>query len=60
MVEKDYKNLSNNELKLSKLNLENEYEAIKAKIADLEMKLDKIDIEYQKILNEEKIRRTAF
>lgn len=60
MVEKDYKNLSNNELKLSKLNLENEYEAVKAQIAELEQKLDKMDREYQKILNEEKIRRTAF
>lgn len=60
MVEKDYKNLSNNELKLCKLNLENEYEAVKAQIAELEQKLDKMDREYQKIENEEKIRRTAF
>lgn len=42
------------------MNLTNEYEAIKAKITALEEELDKIDQEYTKILNEEKIRRTAF
>lgn len=60
MVAKDCKNLSNNELRLHKMNLTNEYEAIKAKIASLEEELDKIDQEYVKVLNEEKIRRTAF
>ena len=60
MVQKDCKNLSNNELKLYKLSLENEYEAIKAKIAKLEEELDKLDREYEKAENEEKIRRTAF
>lgn len=60
MVQKDYKNMSNNELKLYKLSLENEYEAIKAKILDLETQLDEIDRVYEKIENEEKIRRTAF
>ena len=52
--------MSNNELKLYKLALENEYEAVKAKISALEEELDKLDIEYTKAENEEKIRRTAF
>ena len=60
MVQKDYKNMSNNELKLYKLSLENEYETIKAKILDLETQLDEIDRVYGKVENEEKIRRTAF
>ena len=60
MVHKDCKTLTNNELKLYKLSLENEYEAIKAKILDLETQLDEIDRVYGKIENEEKIRRTAF
>lgn len=49
--------MSNNELKLYKLSLENEYEAIKAKISALEEELDKLDRAYIKIENEEKIRR---
>jgi len=57
MIEKDCKNMSNNELKLYKLSLENEYEAIKAKISALEEELDKLDRAYIKIENEEKIRR---
>ena len=60
MVPKDCKNMSNNELKLYKLSLENEYEAVKAKIVKLEEELDKLDREYEKAENEEKIRRTAF
>ncbi len=60
MIAKDCKNISNSELRLYKLNLENEYEAIKAKIASLEEELDKLDREYAKAENEEKIRRTAF
>ena len=60
MVAKDCKNMSNNELKLYKLSLENEYEAVKAKIAALEEQLDALDREYAKAENEEKIRRTAF
>ena len=60
MVAKDCKNMSNNELKLYKLSLENEYEAVKAKIAALEQQLDDLDREYVKAENEEKIRRTAF
>ena len=60
MVVKDCKNMSNNELKLYKLSLENEYEAVKAKIAALEQQLDDLDREYVKAENEEKIRRTAF
>ncbi len=52
--------MSNNELKLYKLALENEYEAVKAKIAALEEQLDELDREYNKAENEEKIRRTAF
>ena len=60
MIVKDCKKLSNNELKLYKLSLENEYEAVKAKIASLEEQLDGLDREYIKVENEEKIRRTAF
>lgn len=60
MVAKDCKNMSNNELKLYKLSLENEYEAVKAKIAALEQELDELDREYIKAENEENIRRTAF
>ena len=60
MVQKDCKNLTNNELKLYKLSIENEYEAVKAKIMALEEELDKLDREYEKAENEEKIRRTAF
>ena len=60
MIPKDCKNMTNNELKLYKLALENEYEAVKAKIAGLEKQLDELDIEYAKAENEEKIRRTSF
>lgn len=60
MVPKDYKTMTNNELKLYKLSLENEYEATKAKIVALEKELDVLDAEYVKVENEEKIRRTAF
>ena len=51
--------MSNNELKVYKLTLENEYEATKAKIATLEEKLDELDREYIKVENEENIRRTS-
>ena len=57
MLPKNCKDMSNSEIKLYKLNLENEYEAVKAKIAELEKKLDEIDREYIKAENEEKIRR---
>lgn len=60
MIPKDCKKLSNNELKLYKITLENEYEAVKAKIAELEKQLDDLDREYIKAENEEKIRRTSF
>ena len=52
MVPKDCKNMSNNELKLYKLALENEYEAVKAKIAVLEEQLDELDREQQTIERE--------
>lgn len=60
MIQRDCKSMSNNELKLYKLSLENEYEAVKAKIVKLEEELDNLDREYEKVENEEKIRRTAF
>ena len=60
MVPKDCKNMSNNELKLYKLALENEYEAIKAKIFALEEQLDELDREYNKAETEAKIRRRSF
>lgn len=58
MITKDIKNMSNNELKLYKLSLENEYEAIKSKIKNLDERLDSLDREYIKVENEENIRRT--
>lgn len=59
MVPRDVKEMSNNELKVYKLTLQNEYEAVKAKIACLEEQLDQLDREYIKAENEEKIRRTV-
>lgn len=52
--------MSNNELRLYKLNLTNEYEAVKAKIVKLETQLDELDREYIKVETEEKIRRTSY
>lgn len=52
--------MSNNELKLYKLSLTNEYEAIKNKILELEKELDKLDLEYRKVENEENKRRNSF
>jgi hypothetical protein len=60
MVAKDCKTMTNNELKLYKLSLENEYEAVTAKITELEKQLDELSVEYNKAENEEKIRRTSF
>lgn len=60
MVSKDLQNMSNNELRLYKLNLTNEYEAVKAKIVKLETQLDELDREYIKVETEEKIRRTSY
>lgn len=60
MVVKDCKTMTNNELKLYKLSLENEYEAVAAKITELEKQLDELSVEYNKAENEEKIRRTSF
>ena len=51
--------MSNNELKLAKMNLENEFEATRAKIAILEEQLDKLDREYFKVEEEERIRRNG-
>ena len=60
MVPRDCKKMTNNELKLYKLSLENEYEAVKAKINALEDQLDELDREYVKAEREEETRRTAF
>lgn len=60
MKPKDCKNMTNNELRLYKMSLTNEYEAIKSKIASLEKELDDLDREYIKVENEENIRRNAF
>ena len=60
MVAKDWKTMTNNEWKLYKLSLENEYEAVTAKITELEKQLDELSVEYNKAENEEKIRRTSF
>ena len=59
-MEKDCKTLTNNELALYKLSLQNEFEAVKGKIALLEDELDKLDRAYNKVLKEEKARRAEF
>ena len=59
MTNIDWKNMTNNEIKLKKMSLENEYEATKAKITELEKHLDELDREYGRAENEENIRRRA-
>ena len=53
---KDYKRLSNDELKLAKIELENLFEKTKAEIKEQLGFLDTLDREYAKIENEIKIR----
>ena len=60
MVPRDCKKMTNNELKLYKLSLENEFEAVKSQINELENRLDELDREYAKAEREEETRRTAF
>ena len=60
MVPRDCKKMTNNELKLYKLSLENEFEAVKSQINELEDRLDELDREYVKAEREEETRRTAF
>lgn len=60
MVKKDCKTMSNSEIKLYKMTLENDYEATKAKINELMSHLEELDREYIRAEEEEKIRRTTF
>jgi hypothetical protein len=53
---KDYKKLSNDELKLAKIELENLFEKTKAEIKEHLEFLDTLDREYSKVENEIKIR----
>lgn len=52
--------MSNSEIKLYKMTLENDYEATKAKINELMSHLEELDREYIRAEEEEKIRRTTF
>ena len=52
--------MSNSEIKLYKMTLENDYEATKAKINELMGHLEELDREYIRAEEEEKIRRTTF
>lgn len=56
MTFKDYKTLSNNDLKLEKIELENLYEKTKGEIKELVEFLDTLDREYNKLENEINIR----
>ncbi len=53
---KDYKKLSNDELKLAKIELENLFEKTKGEIKEHLEFLDTLDREYSKVENEIKIR----
>lgn len=53
---KDCKTLSNNELKLYKIELENIYEKTKSEIKEKLEFLDTLDVEYNNIESEIKIR----
>ena len=53
---KDYKKLSNEELKLAKIELENLFEKTKGEIKEHLTFLDTLDREYSKVENEIKIR----
>ena len=47
MIEKkDFKNMSNGEIKIEMKNLENEYESIKIKILKMVEKMKELDAEY--------------
>jgi hypothetical protein len=48
MEYKDCKNLSNAELRIYQENLKNEFETVKAEIAERFKMLDEMDIEYKK------------
>lgn len=56
MEYKNCKTLRNTDLKLYKVELENEYERVKKEIKDRLETLDKLDIEYNKLENEIKKR----
>lgn len=61
METKNIKELSNSELTLYKMELTNEFEAVKSQINSLCEKLEKIESTYEKVENEEKIRsKTLF
>lgn len=60
MTEKNCSDLSNSEIKEYILTLENEFEAIKAKIKVLCGELEAIESAYDKAQNEIKMRKTVF
>lgn len=60
METKNIKELSNAELNIYKMELSNEFEAIKSKINLLCNELQKVESTYKKVENEEKIRSKIF
>ena len=56
---KDTKYLTNNEIGLYKIELENEYEKTKTDITKLCDYLEKLDREYSKVENEQRIRQNS-
>jgi len=56
---KDTKYLTNNEIGLYKMELENEYEKTKTDITKLCDYLEKLDREYSKVENEQRIRQNS-
>lgn len=59
MTFKDTKYLTNNEIGLYKMELENEYEKTKTDITKLCDYLEKLDREYDKVENELRIRQNS-
>lgn len=57
---KNCSELSNSEIKEYVMSLENEFEAIKAKIRSLCEELEKIESAYNSAQNEIKLRKTVF
>ena len=57
MEKKDYKDLSNADIRLSMETLKNEYEAKKAKVVALCEEMESLEAEYKKAEQELKIRK---
>lgn len=60
MEEKNYNEMSNSELKLLLVQIENEFEIKKAKIIEICDELDKLNFKYEKINNELNLRKNIF